>query len=121
METGEVVRGFYEALGRKDEAWKDRLGGDVIFSDASGKLQARGREAFIQSFTSFLRAVEKVELNQLIVDGSRAAAVVSYDYVNRQGDHLHQADAEIWHVEDGRILSLTIYFDLTEFRAFMAN
>lgn len=32
-----------------------------IFSDASKKLRAEGREAFIQSFTSFIRAVEKVQ------------------------------------------------------------
>ena len=56
-------------------------------------------------------------MKQLIVEGPNAAAVVSYDYVNPSGGHLHQDDAEVWNVENGQIVSLTIYFDITEFRA----
>ena len=59
METSDLVRRFYDGLARKDSSWHDVLADDVTFSDASGKLQAHGRDAFIQSFTSFLRAVEK--------------------------------------------------------------
>jgi hypothetical protein len=32
---------------------------------------------------------------------------------------LHQDDAEVWRIEGGEIASLTIYFDITEFRTFM--
>jgi ketosteroid isomerase-like protein len=94
---------------------------EVTFSDASGKLQARGRDAFIQSFTSFLRAVDKVQVRQLIVEGANVAAVVSYDYVNLRGEKLHQEDAEVWMVGNGAIGSLKIYFDITEFREFMGR
>jgi len=121
METTELVQGFYNGLARKDAGWHDLLSDDVTFSDASGKLQAHGRDAFIQSFTTFLRAVEKVQLMRLIVEGANAAAVVSYDYVNPRGEKLHQDDAEVWTVRDGAIGSLTIYFDITEFRAFMGR
>ena len=82
METKDVVQRFYDGLARKDSSWQDNLTEGVAFSDASGKLTAQGREAFIQSFSGFLRAVEKV---QLIVEGPNAAAVVSYDYVRPGG------------------------------------
>lgn len=121
MDTAEVVQSFYAGLARKDDSWQDRLSQDVLFADASGRLEARGRDAFVQSFGTFLRAVEKVELNELIVQGTKAAAVVAYDYVNPRGDRLHQADAELWTVEGGEIISLMIYFDITEFRAFMTR
>ena len=107
--------------GTKDGSWQDNLFENVAFCDASGKLNAQGREAFIQSFSGFLRAVDKVLLKQLIVEGPNAAAVVSYDYVNPSGGHLHQDDAEVWKVENGQIVSLTIYFDITEFRGFMGR
>jgi ketosteroid isomerase-like protein len=45
--------------------------------------------------------------------------VVSYDYVSPKGATLHQDDAEVWKVVDGKIVALTIYFDITEFRTFM--
>jgi len=121
MDTREVVQHFYDGLARKDGSWQDNLTEGVAFSDASGKLSAQGREAFIQSFSGFLRAVDKVELQQLIVEGPNAAAVVSYEYVNPAGGRLHQEDAEIWKVDNGQIVSLTIYFDITEFRGFMGR
>jgi hypothetical protein len=34
---------------------------------------------------------------------------------------LHQDDAEVWKIENGQIVSLTIYFDITEFRGFMGR
>ena len=117
----QATSAFYESLAQKTDAWQRELAADVVFADASKKLQAEGRDAFIQSFTSFLRAVERVEVRQLIVDGNDAAAVVSYDYVSPSGGRLHQDDAEIWKIVAGKIMALTIYFDITEFRAFMGR
>ena len=53
--------------------------------------------------------------------GNDAVAVVSYDYVSPTGGKLHQDDAEIWKIVDGKIAALTIYFDITAFRAFMGR
>jgi ketosteroid isomerase-like protein len=121
MTTADIVRNFYESLASKTDAWQQDLAEDVVFADASQKLRAEGREAFIQSFTGFLRAVDHVRLDQLIVDGNDAAAVVSYDYVSPSGGKLHQDDAEVWKIVDGKIAALTIYFDITEFRTFMGR
>jgi ketosteroid isomerase-like protein len=121
MTTKEIVQDFYTSLAQKNDQWQQNLSEDVVFSDASKKLHAEGREAFIQSFISFLRAVEKVQLKQLIIDGPNAAAVVSYDYVSPGGNKLHQDDAEVWKIVDGKIAALTIYFDITEFRNFMGR
>ena len=121
MDTKDVVQRFYDGLARKDSSWQDNLAESVAFGDASGKLNAQGREAFIQSFSGFLQAVDKLELKQLIVEGPNAAAVVSYAYVNPAGGRLHQDDAEVWRVENGQIVALTIYFDITEFRGFIGR
>jgi ketosteroid isomerase-like protein len=121
MAAPDIIRKFYDSLGHKSDAWQRDLAEDVVFSDASNKLHAAGREAFIQSFTSFLRAVERVQLRQLIVDGDDACAVVSYDYISPAGGRLQQDDAEVWKIVDGKIAALTIYFDITEFRTFMGR
>lgn len=119
MVVQDIIRNFYESLAQKNDAWHEDVSEDIVFSDASKTLHAEGREAFIQSFTSFLRAVERVQLQQLIVEGTDACAIVSYDYVSPAGARLHQDDAEIWKIGDGKIVALTIYFDITEFRNFM--
>src|SRR5262249_55524183 len=121
MTVREIIKQFYTDLAQKNVEWQKHLAPNVVFSDASNKLHEEGVDAFIQSFTSFLRAIEHVELKQLIVQGTNACAVVSYDYVSPKGAKLHQNDAEVWKVIDGRIAALSIYFDITEFRTFMGR
>ncbi len=86
-----------------------------MFSDASKRLHAEGKDAFIQSFTGFLRSVETVKLKHFIIEGTYTCAVVSYDYVSSKGNKLHQDDAEVWKIADGKIEVFTIYFEITEF------
>lgn len=121
MTVKEIIQNFYNGLARKNDQWQKDLASDIVFSDASKKLHAEGKEAFVQSFTSFLRAVENVQMKQLIVEGSDACAVVGYDYISPKGTKLHQDDAEVWKVVDGKIVALAIYFDITEFRSFMGR
>lgn len=121
MTAKEIIQNFYTSLNQKNDAWQKDLASDVIFSDASKKLQAEGKEAFVQAFINFLHAVEKVEPRQLIIEDGNVCAVVGYDYVSPTGAKMHQDDAEVWKVIDGKIVSLTIYFDITEFRSFMGR
>ncbi len=121
MNVNAIIRNFYEGLAKKNDQWQENLADNVQFSDASKRLHAEGRDAFIQSFTPFIKSVESVEMKQLIVENGDACAVVGYDYVSPKGAKLHQDDAEVWKVTDGKIASLTIYFDITEFRSFMGR
>ncbi len=121
MTVTEMIQHFYDGLAQKNETWQENLSEEREFSDASKRLHAEGKEAFIQSFTTFLRTVENVHMKQLIVEDTNACAVVSYDYQSPKGTTLHQDDAEIWNMVDGKIVTLTIYFDITEFRSFMGR
>ncbi len=120
MQVKEVISSFYDGLAKKNDEWQKNLSENVVFSDASRKLHAEGRDAFIQSFTPFLRGIENVQMKQLIVESGNACAVVGYDYLSPRGTRWHQDDAEVWQVVDGKIAALTIYFDITEFRSMMA-
>ncbi len=121
MTVKEILQSFYDGLAKKNDDWQKHLSTNVVFSDASKRLHAEGKDAFIQSFISFLRAVEKVQPKQYIIEDSEACVVVSYDYVSPKGDRLHQDDAEVWKIVNGKIEALTIFFDITEFRNFMGR
>ncbi len=121
MSVKTVIQDFYTSLAEKTDTWQKNLAEDVVFSDASKKLHAEGKNAFIQAFLPFLQSVEKVQMKQLIVEDTSVCAVMSYDYVSPKGAKLHQEDAEVWEVVDGQIAALTIYFDITEFRNFMGR
>ena len=121
MTVKEILQSFYNSLAKKNNDWQKNLSEEVVFSDASQKLHAEGKNAFTQSFTGFLRAVENVQVKQVIIEDTNACALVSYDYISPNGNKLHQDDAEVWKITGGMIESLTIYFDITEFRNFMGR
>ncbi len=121
MLVKEVIQNFYRGLAQKNGGWQENISENIHFSDASKKLQAEGKPAFIQSFNRFLQGVENVQLKQLIIEGSEACAVIGYNYISPKGNRMHQEDAEVWKVVDGKIVALTIYFDITEYRNFMAG
>ncbi len=102
MTVKEILQNFYESLAKKSNNWQKNLSEEVVFSDASKRLHAEGKEAFIQSFTGFLRSVETVQVKQFIIEGTNACAVVSYVYISPKGNKLHQDDAEVWKSSMGK-------------------
>lgn len=119
MSTKDLVQKYYDSLVRKDDKWQGLYSEDAVFSDASLTLNAKGRNAVIQSFIPFLKSVADVKVKHMMAEGGDACAIIGYVYVNPKGEKLSQDVAEVWQVRDGQLTSLTIYFDLTAYRNFM--
>jgi ketosteroid isomerase-like protein len=119
MSTQDVINSFYSSVNNKDDKWRELWSQDAVFSDAARILDARGREAVIQSFTPFIKGVVELKVSQMIVEGQKACFIISYTYVNSKKENLNQDVAEVWEVRDGKLAKLTIYFDLTAYRRFM--
>jgi ketosteroid isomerase-like protein len=119
MTTKDLVLSFYDGLAKKNDGWQKHLAEDVVFTDAGMNIHEVNKQGFIKSFDNFLRGVETVRVTQLIVENENACAIANYDFVSPRGGKLNQSVAEIWKTADGKLVSLTIYFDLTAFRNFM--
>jgi len=116
----DTVKNFYGSAARKEDQWQDYLGEDVSFSVAAEK-KFEGKDVFIKTYTTFLQAVEKIDIQKLFVEGNTVCAIVAYDYVSPNGTSFHQTDAEVWELAGGKIVSFTVYYDATEFRELMAH
>jgi len=116
----DIIKSFYTSAAKKENQWQECLGDTVSFSVAAEK-KFEGKETFIKTYTTFLQAVEKIDIRQLFVEGNTVCAIVSYDYVSPHGTKFHQTDAEVWELADGKIISFTVYYDATEFRNLMAQ
>jgi len=119
MSTQDTVHSYYRSLSNKDDKWQALWSEDAVFSDASQILVAKGKEAVIQSFTSFLKSIAALKVSQTMVEGEKACFIINYTYVNRKQEQLNQDVAEVWEVRNGQLAKLTIYFDLTAYRRFM--
>ncbi len=116
----EIVERFYRSAAQKDDKWQEYLADNVSFSVAA-KEKFVGKEMFIKAYTAFLQSVEKLEVRQLFIDNDTACAIINYDYISSNSVTFRQDDAEVWKVADGKIVSFTLYYDETEYRALMAQ
>ena len=114
MSTGDVVRKYFDALAHK-QSWQSFLADDVAFtSHVTPVKEVAGKNAYLQSTSRFFSMVAGVEVKDLIVDGERACALTSYALNTPRGGF--QSDvAEVFTVRDGKIKSLSIYFDSSPF------
>jgi ketosteroid isomerase-like protein len=115
----ELIGQYYNSLNQKDNKWQGLYSEDAVFSDASQTLNALGKTEVIQSFVPFLKGVGAVKLKQMIAEGEDVCAIVHYEYVNPKGNKMSQEVAEVWKVRSEKLAELTIFFDLTAYRAFM--
>lgn len=51
----------------------------------------------------------------MIVDGDNACVIGNYDYQFPNGEKINGDVAEIWTAKDGKLTSLTIFFDTLTF------
>jgi len=119
MSTQDIINDFYSSLINKNDKWQELWSSDAVFSDAAGILNAKGREAVIQSFKPFIKTVVELKVKDRIVEGKKSCFIIGYTYINPKGEKLNQDVAEAWEVDAGRLAKLTIYFDLTTYRHFM--
>lgn len=121
ISTKDIVERYYKSLEEKSDDWKDIYSDDVVFSDASQSLLAKGKEEVVKSFALFLNGVGGVKIKNIIIEDDKACAIISYDYVNSKKERMNQDVAEILEVKNNKLTKQTIYFDLTAFRTFMSG
>lgn len=79
------------------------------------------KDACVQVNTNFLRGVKASKVKEMIVEGNRACAIVSYDMVSPKGKNTSFDVAEILSIKNEKIDPSDIFFDMVGFREFMAN
>ncbi len=56
-----------------------------------------------------------MRVKEMIIDGSKACVIGNYDYQFPNGQQMNGNVAELWTAKDGKLQSLTIYFDTLTF------
>jgi ketosteroid isomerase-like protein len=115
MNTREVVRQYFDALGRK-QGWQSWLADEFTFTSfASPVKKVAGKEPYLQSTQRFFSMVDGVEVRELIIDGASACALTHYRLQTSDGRRFESDVAEILTIRRDRIDSLSIYFDTSPF------
>ncbi len=74
-----------------------------------------GKEAYIQVIKRFSQLFQAMRVKEMIIQGDKACVIGSYDYTFPNGQKINGNVAEHWTATDGKLKSLTIYFDTLTF------
>lgn len=110
--TRQTALAYYDRL-QKGSGWQASFAEDMRFVIHTGIVkEVQGRDAYLRSAAAFYSMIRSVKLRELIVDGERACALMSYELQPPGGRPVFWSDvAEIIEVRNEEIVSLEIYFD----------
>ncbi len=118
MTTRELLGFYYRGLAAKSN-WEPVIADDFQFvgGDMTKTAPVTGKAAYIAIIQRFSRLFAAVWVREMIVEGDRALVRASYDFTFPNGKIIKGDVAEIWTARNGKLTSLTIFFDTATFLA----
>jgi len=116
METKALLEIYYKGFAQKRD-WDSVLSDDFKFTggDMINPNATIGKAAYIEVIKRFSRLFTTMRVKEMIVEGDNACVIANYDYVFPNGKSINGNVAEIWKAKDGKLGSLTIFFDTLTF------
>jgi ketosteroid isomerase-like protein len=115
MTTRDTIQRYFESL-REKSGWEGFLSDDVAFSSFVNPIKhVTGKAEYLEATKRFFSMIKAVELMSILVDGEKACAVTRYELQAPNGSTFESRVAELFEVRDGKIISLSIYFDSSPF------
>ncbi len=114
--TKQLLDTYYEGFARK-EGWESVIADDFKFTggDMTNVSPIIGKAAYLEVIKRFSRAFTGMRVKEMIVEGENACVRGNYDFRFPDGASMNGDVAEIWKAKNGKLDSLTFFFDTQTF------
>ena len=114
--TKQLLDTYYKGFARKD-GWESVISDDFKFTggDMTKTAPVVGKTAYIEVIKRFSRVFQTMRVKEMIIEGQSACVIGNYDYIFPNGVSMNGNVAELWKVKNGKLDSLTIFFDTLTF------
>jgi len=114
--TKQLLETYYKGFAKK-EGWESVISDDFKYSggDITKTTPAAGKAAYIEVIKRFSRVFETMRVKEMIVEGESACVIGNYDFTFPNGVAMNGDVAELWKAKNGKLDSLTIFFDTLTF------
>ena len=118
IETKELLNRYYKGFAEK-KGWENTLSEDFKFvgGDMTKTTPVVGKQAYIEVIKRFSQLFKSMRVKEMIVEEDHACVIGNYNYEFPGGKKINGNVAEIWKVKDGKLDSLTIFFDTLSFES----
>jgi ketosteroid isomerase-like protein len=116
QQTKQLLETYYKGFAEKSN-WEHTLADNFQYAsgDMTNTNPVVGKQAYIAIIKRFSQRFEAMRVQQMIVEGDKASVIGNYDFVFPNGTKINGNVAELWTVKDGKLNSLTLYFDTLTF------
>ena len=116
-ETKKLLETYYKGFAQKS-GWETVISDDFKFivGDMTKTEPFVGKQAYIEVIKRFSRLFKTMRVKEMIVEGDKACVIGNYDYACPNGKNMNGDVAELWKIKNGKLDSLTIYFDTLTFQ-----
>ncbi len=114
--TKQLLDNYYKGFAAKSN-WEDTIADD--FQYVGGNMTATqpvvGKEAYVEIIKRFSERFQSMRVKQMIIEGDKASVIGNYDFQFPNGQKINGNVSENWTVKNGKLQSLTLYFDTLTF------
>lgn len=86
------------------------IGGDITKQEP-----LTGKQGYIEVIKRFSQVFTAMRVKEMIIQGESACVIGNYDFKFPSGQEINGNIAELWTAKNGKLQSLTIYFDTLTF------
>lgn len=114
--TRQLLENYYKGFAEK-ASWESVIADDFEYvgGDMNNIQPVFGKQAYIEIIKRFSQRFEKMSVKQMVIEGDKASVIGNYDFVFPNGLKINGNVSENWTVENGKLKSLTLYFDTLTF------
>lgn len=112
----QLLETYYKGFAEKAN-WDSVIAEDFQFTggDMTKQEPLIGKQAYIEVIKRFSQVFTAMRVREMIIQDDKACVIGSYDYIFPSGQKMNGNVAEHWTAKNGKLQSLTIYFDTLTF------
>ena len=112
----QLLETYYKGFAEKAN-WENTIADDFeyIGGDMNNIKPVVGKQAYIEIIKRFSQRFESMRVKQMIVEGDKASVIGNYDFQFPNGGKINGNVSELWTIRNGKLQSLTLYFDTLTF------
>ena len=114
--TKQLLETYYKGFAEKAN-WESVIADNFQYvgGDMTKVEPLIGKQAYIEVIKRFSQVFTAMRVKEMIIQDNKACVIGNYDFKFPGGQELNGNVAEIWTVNNGKLQSLTIYFDTLAF------
>jgi ketosteroid isomerase-like protein len=114
--TKQLLDKYYKGFAAKAN-WEDTIADDFQYvgGDMTNTQPVIGKQAYVEIIKRFSQRFQSMRVKQMIIEGEKASVIGNYDFQFPNGQKINGNVSENWTVKNGKLQSLTLYFDTLTF------